>query len=557
MLETEVLIIGAGPVGQMSALLLSHHGISSTIVDRREKRTSAPKAHAVNSRTLEICESVGLSAETVRAIGAPADEAGWVRFLSKLNGVEFGHLPYERQQDDVKDLTPYPLSNIAQPDFEAFLAKALQDRSDVDLMRGYDCVDLDEVSDGVSATLRSRTTDIQVKARYVIAADGASSRTRERLGIALDGPEDLQHNMMIHFNADLRPLTAERPGILHFLFDPDCSGVLIAYDQGKNWVLMHGFDPATQTIDDFDKPRCAALVENAVGQKLPDLQIVNVGPWSMCAQVAGQYRKGRVFLAGDAAHRFPPTGGLGLNTGIGDAQNVAWKISAVLKGQADATLLDTYEVERRPVAQMNSEQSLENAGKLFELFGVLYGLDAEATRTHFDAMCGADERSPQLAAAVEAQRPHFDSLNLQLGYRYNSSAIIDPAPPLDSEGLDISTYVPSYVPGAYFPHRWVTAHGVEKSILSLLSANNFTLIAGPDGQGWRNAVSPCKQDVECLVEGEDYQHLTFNWPSATGLSSDAALLVRPDGHIAARLGALSDTRAADLQTALGQILTSP
>jgi len=556
MLETHVLIVGAGPVGLMTALLLSNQGVSSLVVDRRFERMTAPKAHAVNSRTLEICDAAGLDAETVRAAGAAADEAGWVRFLSKLNGVEFGHLPYERQQDDVKDLTPYPLTNIAQPDFEALLAETLQSRSDVTLLRGVECDALIEKPEGVFADLlfRGSSAPVQAKAKYVIAADGANSRIRTALDIDLEGSEALQHNMMIHFEADLRPFVSDRSGILHFLFDPDCSGVLIAYDQETNWVLMHPFDPATTKADSFDKAACEMLVERAVGAPVSNVTVKNAGAWVMCSQVATAYRKDRIFLVGDAAHRFPPTGGLGLNTGIGDAQNIAWKIAAVENGWAAPTLLDSYEAERRPVARINSEQSLENAGKLFELFGALYGPAPTETRAHFDTICANPSNSETLVPAVEMQRPHFDSLNLQLGYRYNSSAIADAAPLVSSANLDISTYVPSYEAGACFPHHWVTQDGVKKSILSRLSATGFTLVAGPEGQAWLEAAGKQGVPISALVMDEGFDDLQFDWAGQTGLPTKGALLLRPDAHIACRIDHMPTDATTFLEEKIHHIL---
>ena len=558
MLEADVLIVGAGPVGLMTSLLLSNQGVSSLVVERRFERMTAPKAHAVNSRTLEICDAAGLDAETVRAAGAAADEAGWVRFLSKLNGVEFGHLPYERQQDDVKDLSPYPLTNIAQPDFEALLAETLQSRSNVTLLRGVESDGFVENSGGVLADLLfiDSDTQVQAQAKYVVAADGANSRIRTALDIGLEGPEALQHNMMIHFEADLRPFVSDRPGILHFLFDPDCSGVLIAYDQGRNWVLMHPFDPATTQADSFDDATCKALIEQAVGAPVSNITVKNAGAWVMCAQVATAYRKDRIFLAGDAAHRFPPTGGLGLNTGIGDAQNIAWKIAAVEKGWATPALLDSYEAERRPIALINSEQSLENAGKLFELFGALYGSDPAQTRVHFDAVCADPSGTTDLAPAVEMQRPHFDSLNLQLGYRYNSTAILDAAPMTPSVDLDISAYVPSYEAGASFPHNWISQGGVKKSVLSLLSATGFTLVTGPGGQAWREAAPKQNVPTSVLVMGEDFDGLQFDWVKQTGLSTEGAILLRPDAHIACRIDQMPTDATVYLEEKIHHILST-
>lgn len=552
MIETQVLIVGAGPVGQMAALLLARQGVSSVVVERRLERMTAPKAHAVNSRTLEICESAGLSAESVRATGAPADEAGWVRFVSTLTGTDFGHLPYERQQDDVKDCTPFPLSNIAQPEFEALLEAQLDGCDLVTLLRGANCTSVDEAADHTVAAISFDEGGTEsIKSRYVLAADGANSRLRTELGIALEGPADLQHNMMIHFEADLRPFIKDKPGILYFLFEPDSQGALIAYDLGKTWVLMHAFDPATTTPDTFDDATCIALVEKAVGAPLLDIKIKNAGPWSMCAQVAERYRQGRVFLIGDAAHRFPPTGGLGLNTGIGDAQNIAWKIAAVENGWADPRLLETYGEERRPVAQINTEQSLENSAKLFELFAALYGPDPEQTRTHFDAISKNPTKFPELVKAIEVQRPHFDSLNLQLGYRYNSQSVNTPAVSVQAGPLDISSYVPSTQPGIAFPHHWAKLHGRRISLLSLLPMDQFTLLTGPDGGVWVDAIEQQAVPIKHLVESVDFD-LDEDWSELTCLSDQGALLIRPDRHIAQRYRTLCTPAAFsnDLATLL-------
>lgn len=549
-----VLIAGAGPVGQLSALLLARQGIASRLIDRRPQPTEAPKAHAVNPRTLEICESVGVSAEGLRREGASANDAGWVRFVGTLTGTEFGALPYERQDDNALGDTPYPLTNIPQPKFEAALAKAIAAEPLITVTRGVTCTDLVEVPDGVTAQLEAEDgTREAVTCDYLIAADGAGSRLRDVLGIAMEGPEALQHNLMIHFEADLRALTDARPGVLYFLFQPGTSGVFIAYDRGKTWVLMHPHDPATEPRESFDDARCRALIEAAIGATPPALNVRHVSPWTMSAQVAERYRKGRVFLAGDAAHRFPPTGGLGLNTGAVDAQNLAWKLAAVLKGEAGEALLDTYETERRPVAQVNCEQSLTNASKLFELFGALYGGDPARTLAHYESIAADPKASAELAAAVEAQRPHFDSFNLQLGYRYASAATIG-APALQAAaGVDISDYRPSWEAGAHVPHRWVkTRGGARVSLLSLLAADRFAILAGPGGDGWREAAAD--KGLTALRGGRDFEDETAGWTELTGLPKDGALLVRPDGHIACRFEGEADYAAALLGQALTQVL---
>lgn len=545
-MKTQVLIIGAGPVGLMAALLLSNQGISSIIVERRMERMTAPKAHAVNCRTIEICDQAGLSGNLIRSHGTPPEKAGWVRFVSKLAGVEFGALAYERQTDDALSITPFPLINISQPKLELLLGNELQRKNNVCLLRGAEANRLEEGGHGVTAQVLLRGVDapIEIEADYVFAADGAGSRTRDRLGISMEGPESLQNYVMIHCEGDLGAFINHRPGVLYFNFHPEVGGVFIIYDDTKSWVFMKSYDPAVETTEAFDEGRCRREVINAIGSDAVDFSIRNISPWTMSAQIAERYRNGRVFLIGDAAHRFPPTGGLGLNTGVGDAHNLCWKIAHVLNRRASEKLLDTYEAERRPVAVNNSTQSMNNAAKIVDVFSALYGDDPERLSEHFQKACDRPLENTALQAAINAQIPHFDSIQLQLGYRYHSTALkgsMQIEPPADD---DISQYTPSYDVGALLPHEWVMVDGEKQSILSHLAHDCFTLIyASSDRQ------PQFKSDDLHIVDGPT------GWEERAGLSESGALLIRPDGHIAARYDNADamrrNTIENDLKTILG------
>jgi 2,4-dichlorophenol 6-monooxygenase len=406
-INVPVLIVGAGPIGLLSALMLSHQGIPSMLIERRFERMTAPKAHAVNPRTLEICANLGIDIDEIYNRATPVDQGNWVRFGATLSGPTFGRLPYERQDGAVRDRTPYPLANIAQPDLEEIIAIALESRKDVTILRGAQCDLVRQDDDAVvtSIALRGNQTPMEIRSDFVLAADGAGSRVRGMMGIEMEGPEALQNYMMIHFDADLSHITKSNPGFLHFILDPDIGGVLLAFDEKSSWVLMHGFDPNAENIDDYTSDKCIELVQRAIGQSVEGIKIQNTSPWAMSSQVADSYSKGRVFFLGDAAHRFPPTGGLGLNTGVGDAQNITWKMAALLKGWAEPTLLDTYEKERKAVARINSDQSLENSMKIFEIFGAVYGPDPVQQRSFFDSI--GDEvvkdtgPRPELDAVIE------------------------------------------------------------------------------------------------------------------------------------------------------------
>jgi 2,4-dichlorophenol 6-monooxygenase len=308
----------------------------------------------------------------------------------------------------------------------------------------------------------------------------------------MDGPAELQHNMMIHFEADLRGVVD--PAILYFLFGPGPGGVLIAYDIGKTWVLMHPFRPPME----FDEATCERLVLEAIGADVP-VEIKGARPWVMSAQVAKRYRTGNVFLAGDAAHRFPPTGGLGLNTGIADIDNLAWKIAATEAGWAAPAILDTYETERRPIAQTNMSQSLANAMRIRAMFDALgYGPDQTVDAETFEQRLTDRER---IDAALAMQKDHFDSLRLQLGYAYGDALKDDAFTP-------ISAFTPKAVEGARLPH---VRQADGRSSLDLVARDGFTLLRGPGWQGRAEADAPLR-----IVDHDG-----------------ETLLVRPDGHILA------------------------
>lgn len=516
-MKTQVLIVGAGPVGMVSAISLSQAGIHCVLVDKRLDRLDAPKAHAVNPRTLEICERLGISADEIRAAGASIEDGGEVHFMDRLTGPCFGSLPYERQDDGALEFTPWPLTNIPQPRFEEFLNARLARCKGVSLLRGATATNIQGDPLGVTASLKLDGSDesIEVRADYLVAADGANSSIRDALGVGMTGPEGLAHNMMIHFEADLRSLTAQHPGLLYFCLNPSSSGAFIGYERDRNWVFMQAYDPNTQTRDDFDDATCQRLVEAAAGVPLPDLKIRNVSPWTMSAQVADAYQVGRIFLAGDAAHRFPPTGGLGLNTGVADAENLSWKLGQVLNGKASPELLKTYEAERRPIAQINTHQSLANSSKMLFIFGAVYGEDPEKIQDHYENAC-ANINQPEIQEAVETQRPHFDSFNLQLGYRYGVT--------VDPDSMDISRYVPGFDVGDYLP---LISLADQPWLLGQLSNQAFTLITGPDSAAW------CVDGITVISEGAEFEPVD-NFSARAGLQSDGALLIRPDGHIAAR-----------------------
>ena len=545
-----LLIVGAGPVGLMTAIILARHGLSSTVVERFKTRHGAPKAHALNPRTLEICRSIGLDIEAMKRRATPAEDGGWVRFVTTLAGEEIGVMPYERQDEQAREVTPTPLINLAQPLFEDFLLEEVARSPLIELRRGTSWIACEQTDEAVTSVLEDVDTREQtrVATRYVIAADGAGSVVRRELGIEMVGDSASQAFITIHFTANLRDVVRDRPGILYWIMQPPHTGVLIAYDIGSRWCMLYPHDPAVSPFESFTPEVCKQILHHAIGRDDHEIEIRHVLPWTLMSEVADRYRMERVFLVGDAAHRFPPTGGLGLNTGLQDAHNLAWKIAAVERGWASATLLDSYHVERHAVATTNSAQSYKNAQRILKLQAALKADGADDAgallRRLHDPVAQAD-----IQRQVANQREHFDSLALQLGFVYG---------PEGSEFQDVSDFQPRLLVGGRMPHAWLEQDGRVIPLLDLLDDRRFTLLVGQrHANDLDNVKSPLPALVTVVAEGVNFSDPQGSLRRFTNLAAGDAILVRPDGHVAAiipflRIDSLADVLRARLSELLGR-----
>ncbi|MGB0113887.1 MAG: FAD-dependent monooxygenase, partial [Ilumatobacteraceae bacterium] len=496
-IDVPVLIIGAGPVGLTAARLLANDHRGCLVVERRDGPRRQPAAHVVNARTLEIFRQAGLDMDAIDRIAIDPADGGHVNWVTTLNGDLIGRLPFERQGPDTLDFTPTPLRNISQHHLEPLLAEQAAAVGCVDLRYRTEWVSSEQDADGVTSIVRRIAdgdepgAEVRVRSRYVLAADGAASRVRRAMDIEMVGPSRLQSFVMIHFAADLRHLVAERPGVLHFVMDPGASGCLVAHDIDREWVFMAGFDPDTEALEDFGTDRCSALVHAALGVDDVEIDIVDTGTWHMSAQVAEQMRDDRIFLIGDAAHRFPPTGGLGLNTGVGDAHGLVWKIGAVEDGWADRSILDTYFLERHPIAELNCAQSTTNAMKMFALVEAL-GLLEEPTPAHLREVLADPARRAAIDAAVAEQTTHFDMVGLQLGYRYPTGALGCAGEPTSTE-IDPRVFTPQVHIGGRLPHAWTSP---STSTLDLVATNALTLISFGAHDAWAAAAASVAVPIE-------------------------------------------------------------
>jgi 2-polyprenyl-6-methoxyphenol hydroxylase-like FAD-dependent oxidoreductase len=490
--HTPVLVVGGSLVGLTTSVLLAKHGVPHVVVESHAGTAIHPRAASFHQRTMEILRSVGLQEEVELAAAGEFLQGGAIVAVESLGGKELAYF-YRSYNEGVEDLSPTSRLFITQVGLEPILRRRAAELGALHLF-GTDVVSFDDGGDHVRSVLRRRDTGDEevVVSDYLVAADGAHSRVRQELGIAMTGHGSFADCLTVYFKGDVNHLLAGRNLSVVYVNHPELTGFFRFSFTGDSGFLavFSTTEPDgsrnNMVGEDMSVERCTALVHTALGDAETPVEIENVQRWSAIADTADSFRDGRVFLAGDAAHAMPPTGGFGGNTGMADAHNLAWKLALVLRGAAGPALLDTYDPERRPISHLTVEQAYTR-----------YALRVDPTLPRDDLMAPLDDPA------------------IELGSIYRSSAVASDAEteqPLDDP------HARTWTVGTRVPH--VELDGGVSTLD--VADGRFAVLASDGEQEWRQAARAVEESLGVAVAVQ---------PLAAPISGGAALL-RPDAVIA-------------------------
>jgi 2,4-dichlorophenol 6-monooxygenase len=580
-LETDVLVIGSGPAGGGAALALATLGVPHLVITKYRWTANTPRAHITNQRTVEIFRDLGIE-EDVLAQGTEHKLMGDTVFCTSLAGEEIGRVrtwgTHPAREADYTLASPSPNCDIPQTLLEPILIGHAASRGSR-IRFDTEYLGLTQDDTGVTVRVRDRVTEqeFRIRARYVLGADGGRSQVAADVGLPFEGQMDLAGSMNIVFHADLSAYVEHRPSVLYWVLQPGADiggiglGLVRMVRPWNEWLIVWGYD-ISQPPPDVNDEMAIRIVHQLVGDDTVPVTIRSTSLWGNNKMYATRYRSGRVFCLGDAVHRHPPSNGLGSNTSVQDAYNLAWKLAYVLRGQAGAGLLDSYDAERAPVGKqivLRANKSIEEFGPIFAALGIDNTSDPELMRARIAARA---DNTPDAAAQREALRKalelknyEFNAHGVELGQRYRSAAVVGDGTPEPAYTRDPELYYhPTTWPGARLPHVWLAdASGQKHSTHDLAGKGRFALLTGISGEGWAAAAKQVADRLGIEIAayvigpGREYIDVYDDWARAREVGEDGCVLVRPDAHVGWRSAGLVADPAGELERVLRAVLDRP
>jgi 2,4-dichlorophenol 6-monooxygenase len=555
--ETDVLVVGSGPAGAAAALFLATYGVSTMLVTKYNRLSESPRAHITNQRTMETMRDMGIEDRLMRE-ATPWELMGNTTFCLSLAGEELGRIPswgtdtvrhanYELQ-------SPCTMLDAPQTITEPIMVTAAQERG-ARIRFDTEYLSHTQDADGVTTLVRDRLTGAEygIRSQYVVGADGARSKVAADLDLPFEGPGAVGGSMSIIFEADLSRFVAHRPSVLYWMLQPGAEregvglGVLRMIKPWHEWMLMWGYEvaagPPTFT-DEFIRE----LAVNLVGTEDFEMTVKSASPWTVNHQFAKSIARGRVFCVGDAVHRHPPTNGLGSNTSIQDSYNLSWKLAHVINGAASPALLDTFDVERAPVARQiveRANKSIADTGKILAALDLTDTTDVAKLDRQLALRKAPGPEGDRIRAAlrdaIAYKAYEFDAHGVEHNHRYASAAVVPDGTPEPEFRRDRELFAqPTTWPGAKLPHTWVTSGGHRSSTLDLVGRGNFSVVTGIGGQDWLDAAVQLSDKLGVAITpvsigpGQPFEDPYGTWAELREIEDGGVLLVRPDLHIAAR-----------------------
>lgn len=579
-----VLIVGAGGAGLTASMLLSDHGVQTLTISDAATTSKLPKAHVMHQRAMEVFRATG-AADDIYARSCPPGNMAATAWYAGFVGddPDYGRLIAKQEcwgsggaDPEWLIASPCRQANLPQIRLEPVLRDHAERKAPGSIRFGHELVALDQDDEGVTARVRVKETgeEYTVRAQYALGCDGGRF-VGKQVGIELEGMRNLLYSISVHFTADLSQWATDPDVLVRWMWPPHVGLMALLVPMGpdhwgpdsEEWVFHLNY--ATDDKRIFDDDALVADMLRVLG--LPDLQLTvhRITRWTFEALVAPRFTAGRVFLLGDAAHRHGPTGGLGMTTAIQDARNIAWKLAAVLNGTAGHGLLDTYDQERQPVGARNVARSTENAMHHMAI-GETLGMNPDATaEENWTHMRRAWSNAPEdrefrlrLREAIALQSQEFDEHNVEYGYRFASDAIIPDGTELPENPDDVRIYMPDTRPGSPVPHAELVGFDGERiAVVDLVWPGRFLVIAGEDGDAWKDAAAAVSQELGVPVDAVTIGHTRgdwldprLSWVRRRGFAADGAVLIRPDAVVAWRSHSAVGDPAETLRAALTQTL---